>query len=212
MFKMLRDSQVEGSTTCVTLATVSTRSSRTNEKSARDNVMGEVKAKSRGVMPVAFRLGDGALLGWVNPPLEPSVVSALPFINNQGFNGGTNLYEQVETDFFVAPGPSFTVTVSLALGGSRLTLRSEKESFNSVEFLDVVAVRSALGWVQSTRDGFSVDVPSEASEAAPVVVDVDVAIPTSFSGASFMIFYAEVTWPAPRGAGFITGRAIPLRE
>ena len=187
---------------------------------------------------VWFTLGDGTWLSSPQTSIRPEWGSASSIINTEGFWGEKYYGVQLETDFVTAPGASFTVTVSFAVAG-RLTLQSRSEPLGSVAFVDIVAVRSDVGVVHATTDGFSVDVPGEqlaeglvgryephvffhadaasppAPVAVPVTVEVDVTIPATFVGGSFIAFQASTCHA--RGAYGCTApqrltRGIPLRE
>jgi hypothetical protein len=180
---------------------------------------------------LTFRLAAGRqFLGVLQPPLAP-LQGSLPVISNEGTNGdgGRSTDLQIETDFLVAPGSTFTVTVVVPSG--ELTLPLHTDPVESVQFFDILAVRSSVGEVMPTGDGFRVQIPevpppdftedpadgdAVESSAAPALarVDVDVTLPADYAGGPFAVFSAwlctDGTLPGcQRGTGL--SRAIPLR-
>ena len=144
-------------------------------------------------------------------------------ISNEGTNGdgGHSVGPQIETDFLVAPGSAFTVTVVVPSG--ELTLPSHTDPVESVQYFDILGARSSVGEVMPTADGFRVQIPEPADPTisdyplpppVPARVDVDVALPADYAGGPFAVFRA---WLCIEGNlpdcswGHGVSRAIPVR-
>ena len=127
----------------------------------------------------------------------PLAAEAGMVISNHGMNGGGgDSFAQIETDFVVAPGPTFTITIVLPPGDLTLAARPFEVGLRTV---DVLAVRSERATVRETADGFSVVVAvpgnpawSYASATADdfARIEVDVAVPSDIGDAPGVAFDA----------------------
>jgi hypothetical protein len=126
---------------------------------------------------------NGTRLGLLLPEVAPFAASPAVIsnaaINSTSGNGPSP--GQIETDFLVAPAAAFTLGLSFSAGGE-LTLSSTTPSIDGLSFVDVVGARSEDASILPTEGGFSVVVPSTATNESPVRVDVDVRLPANFSG------------------------------
>lgn len=151
---------------------------------------------------IHFRTADGTSLGILSRTSPPEWSSELAIVSTEGINGSGSNDQQVETDFIAAPGATFSIVLSLTAGGD-LSFPWNDEPSSLYERLEVLAVRSEHGNVQSTEDGFVVHLPDVASYAGdytdaestnvpkpPFRVEFDVAVPTSAAGRSFVLFEA----------------------
>jgi len=153
----------------------------------------------------------GMLLGLGPTPRA----SSLGFTSSMGINASGNPVTQIETGFLTAPGSAFTLTIDLLPGTTgKLVLLTKHPDIESLAFVDVVAVRSQVAVVEQTGDGFTVLLPFAPPDESPVRVDVDVAIPTTFSGhvIGFNAGWCPGTHYGERCDAYRVTRLIPLVE
>lgn len=128
---------------------------------------------------------NGEDVGLVGPPWRPRSPAVFSVVSNMNINTGSyfewTTMPQMETDFVTAPGMAFTVTVTFSAGGVFWAV-SQSEPVESLEFLNVLAARSARAEVSASADGFRVQIPDDATELAPVRVELDVEFPSTFAG------------------------------
>jgi hypothetical protein len=153
---------------------------------------------------------------------RPSLPAGAAVVSNHGTNGSGGEYRgQIESDFVVAPGPAFTLTVVAPPG--ELTLTTPATTDLGIPSLDIVAVRSEQASVRQTPTGFSVVIPPPDEAVSPyelpatsdlVRIEVDVAVPQNAGEASGVVFdswfCSAFAAPGQCAAGNGMVRAFPL--
>jgi hypothetical protein len=172
----------------------------------------------------------GPLMSWLAGDIElgldrllerPPVSTTARVVSNHGTNGsGGDFFAQIESDFVVAPGPAFTLTLAVPPG--ELTLSAHTQLGSRLPILDILAVRSVQATVRQTTTGFSALVPrpedpawSYASATDFARIDVDVALPAGSAEAPNALFDAwfwSVSDDGEPRAGNAMTRAFPLRH
>ena len=153
--------------------------------------------------------------------LQPSFSNLGTVVSTHGTNGGGGGdLAQIESDFVVAPGPTFTMTLVVPPGELRLEARGPSDL--GIPVLDVLAVRSEQGTVLQTPSGFSVIVtyPDDADardefEMTGGVrrIDVDVAVPASTGdvpGVFFDSWFCAAEGSRECGRAYPMDRVVPL--
>lgn len=128
---------------------------------------------------VALRV-NGESFGLLDKPRPPRSAT-LPTVSNKGLNGGSfNEAFQVETESATV-GATFTATLSLSHPGELAMLETTAQN-ESVQFARIVGATSPDVDVTQVPGGFHAVLPATISPEAPVLIELELALPDDFEG------------------------------